>query len=618
MNEKWQKRGWLKTAVRTGAVLGALCVVSGCGGGSSGGAVSDPVVSQSSSPWPGGTWTPGEAVYGSKVDSQVSVTMSDGTILKADVSYPTNPATGARLPGPFPVLLTQTPYLGTPATQGDYFVQRGYIFVTAYVRGTTTSGGNYEFFSARDAKDGAELVTWASTKLQNSNGNIGLWGGSYGGLTQAYTVAELGPNSPVKAMVPTCMGAELYRETYFVGGIPTQTLNFQRVIGNAMGPNTTATGASIVSEITAGGPRSYFNDFWKVRTPGEYAQKIVDAGVPALLWSSSGDIYAQSSLELYAYLQNAYSKSSVYGPMQQAKPASGRYQIIMSQGGHCANIDQRIQLEWYDTWVKGAKTGIENTTMPLHAHELVSNRWFNTSAYPVVPAYTRYYLTANGGLSSSLPTAAGQNNIDWAQPAAGGTLQYDSPAFQNGGTLAGPLSASFYASSTTANLELIATVQLVGVDDKVTTLTSGTVLGSLAANDAARSWSDANGVPVRPYGKYTADEPVPAGTIKKYDFAISPRFAAIPPGSKLRLTVTTQTPTANCSPVLGTNPCFPTNPQTASLSGSTASLYYGPANSSSLNLPLLKASCWRSSENPGVPYWKDDPVLAADAPCQVN
>lgn len=83
--------------------------------------------------------------------------MSDGVVLRADVSYPTVLKTGVRAPGPFPVILTQTPYLNTKPTQGDYFVQRGYIFVTAYVRGTLSSGGDFGFFSERDAKDGAEL-----------------------------------------------------------------------------------------------------------------------------------------------------------------------------------------------------------------------------------------------------------------------------------------------------------------------------------------------------------------------------------------------------------------------------------------------------------------------------
>lgn len=344
----------------------------------------------------------------------------------------------------------------------------------------------------------------------------------------------------------------------------------------------------------------------------------MDAGVPALLWSTNGDIYAQSSLEMYSYLQNASTKLPTFGPMRQDQNATGRYQIIMGQGGHCENIDQRITMEWFDTWLKGMKTGIEDTSTPLHAHEMISNRWLNTAAYPVAPAYTRYYLGPNKTLSPVVPAESGKDSVAWEQPDATSTLQYESPVLENAGTLAGPISASIYASSSTKNLELIATLQLVGADGSTTPISSGTVLGSLAANDPQRSWFDASGVPVRPYGRFVADEPVPEGSVKKYDFAISPRFVHIPEGSKLRLTVTTQTPTHRCSPNLGVDPCFPTSPQSESLRGSVVSLHFGPTTRTSLNLPLLKGDCWRSSDNPNpnVPYWRGNLLPGVPGPCQ--
>src|SRR4051794_19255458 len=77
-----------------------------------------------STPFPGGVWSPGNPTYGTALDKSIPVTMSDGTVLMVDVSYPTDLHTGARAKGPFPVILTQTPYLGNPSTAGDYFVQR--------------------------------------------------------------------------------------------------------------------------------------------------------------------------------------------------------------------------------------------------------------------------------------------------------------------------------------------------------------------------------------------------------------------------------------------------------------------------------------------------------------
>src|ERR1700736_5648687 len=55
-------------------------------------------------------WSPEAPSYGTATQSNLAVTMSDGTVLRANVSFPTDPKTGNPAPGPFPVLLTQTPY----------------------------------------------------------------------------------------------------------------------------------------------------------------------------------------------------------------------------------------------------------------------------------------------------------------------------------------------------------------------------------------------------------------------------------------------------------------------------------------------------------------------------
>ncbi|MGF6985262.1 putative acyl esterase [Paraburkholderia atlantica] len=626
---------WLLTAAQA-ALLGSVAIpaYASCDSGHA-----QQCDSTAATPFPGGVWTPGSATYGTALDKSIPVTMSDGAVLMVDVSYPTDPQTGARAKGPFPVLITQTPYLGTPSNAGDYFVQRGYIFVTASVRGTRNSGGDFSFFSERDAKDGAELVQWAATKLQNSNGKIGLQGGSWAGLNQFYTAVAAGRNSPIKAVAPFCAGAEFYRETYFAGGIPTQTAQFPLFFGPAVGNDhgASAYGQSLVNEIEAGGPRAYDREFWQIRTPGNYARQFVELGIPALIWSTHQDIYAESSMSMYAYLQNAYSKQYLYGPMTPNQKATGRYQIIISQGGHCQfeeqttgqNIANNITLEWFDTWLKDKKTRMADTTEPVHVHELGSNNWISTSAYPVAPSYKQYFLTAQGELSRTVPKHSGKADVLWAQPGTGSSLQFDSPVLKKGTTLAGPMSASFYASSTTPNLELIATVELVAADGTVTPVSSGTVLGSLSKNDPNRSWIDKNGVPVKPYGEYVADHYVPANELRRYDFVISPKFIAIPEGSKVRLVVTTQTPSqgangastpppanSQCSPSLGTDACFPTHPQVVSLTSSTVSLYFGPGSPSSLNLPLLKANCFRSEGNTSVPSWSADNDGSHGAVCQ--
>ena len=108
-----------------------------------------------------GGWQPDAAVYGVSTPSTTQVRMDDGVLISVEVVYPTDPATGGRARGSFPVLLTQNPYgagRSDPTAAGDYFVQRGYIYVASAVRGTGASGGQVNWFGPRQGRDGAELV----------------------------------------------------------------------------------------------------------------------------------------------------------------------------------------------------------------------------------------------------------------------------------------------------------------------------------------------------------------------------------------------------------------------------------------------------------------------------
>src|SRR5258708_7013089 len=92
--------------------------------------------------WP--SWTaPPVQFPGTLTQKNVPITMSDGTVLYADVLFPADRA-GKLVPGRFPVILTHTPYnknsaQGSPAR--PYLVQHGYVQVIADVRGTGSSEG---------------------------------------------------------------------------------------------------------------------------------------------------------------------------------------------------------------------------------------------------------------------------------------------------------------------------------------------------------------------------------------------------------------------------------------------------------------------------------------------
>jgi uncharacterized protein len=551
-------------------------------------------------------WQPRPETYGDMTVSNASVRMDDGVSLVGDVMYPTDPATGRRAAGRFPVLLTQNPYtcqttegntgpagtLGPGTTGTSYFVRRGYILASICVRGTGRSGGSWEFFGKREQQDGVALVDWAAHRLDGSNGILGLTGCSYLGATQLFTAGALRPGSPVKAMLPSCWGAETYREPVFAGGMPTQSLNYFRSAAALIGPLQGPFGMALAQDIAAGGEKAYLRDWWKARNAGPYAKRIVDNGIPALLWSGWNDLFAQGSMELYAQFQNAYAGRPVDSPMAPGQRATGRYQIVVGPWAHATGIDQAIELRWFDTWLRGEPTGMADTAAPMHLYQLGSADWINTSRYPMVSEYTPYYLQSGGALTSTAPQASGADTIDYTQPSAlGGTLSYTSQPFASGATLAGPISARLYAGSSGTNLNLIATLADVAPDGSATKLSSGSLVGSLRALDGSRSWYDKRGVDIRPYGSFDADHYLIPDRNYELAFRVLPRVAQLAPGHSLRLTITTQTPAADCGALLGVDPCYPTAPQARTLPG-TYRVQHSPTMPSVVNLPLLPYRCF--------------------------
>jgi uncharacterized protein len=572
------------------------------------GAVQAPVLAANheppaTTPWPGGRWQPGPAAYGVTVVSNVPVMMDDGISLNATIGYPTDLATGQRAARSFPVILQQTPYTDSVV---PYFVQHGYIFVSVRSRGTGTSGGTFGYVSARDHQDGVDTLQWAAHQLPGSNGIVGGYGCSYDGETQLYTAANVGPHSPLKAIVPACTAQDYIRETFLIDGIPTGDYPFlkfaARFVGNT--PSAQAFFSSLTSNIQSGGEDAYNREFWLSRQPIEDAQRIVANGIPALLWTGWSDVVDRGQTEFYAALQNAYRHRPVFGTMSENEPATGRYQIIVGPWGHGQGLDIGIMLEWYDTWLKGRQTGIEDTHTPMHLYELNSNRWINTAHYPIASDYSTYYLDSGATLSDESSSGGASDSLTWAQPGPAGTiLTYTTQPFAGGTTLAGPTSATVYASSSNTNMELIAQLFDIAPDTAATRITFGAVLGSQEALDPTRNWYDENGKLIRPYTSQFGDQYLTPREIQRFDVALHPRLWSVLPGHSLRLVLTTQTPSSVCNGPVAANidPCFLTDPQQQTVPGGVYEIQRNRAWPSSVNLPLLPYLFFQSTASGVTP-----------------
>ncbi|MGV9412094.1 CocE/NonD family hydrolase [Nocardia sp. NPDC003693] len=202
---------------------------------------------------------------GVHIDWDVPLTMSDGTVLKANVYRPMDGA-GRIVETPTPTIVNLTPYTklasmladsaqsvpllfdgfvsvmnrfdlfdlnGTPASGvGDLvrtlsggitrnfavdrkLLQSGYTQVVVDVRGTGFSQGIWEAFGAREQQDTLEVLEWTASQSW-SNGSIGMSGVSYSAINQVQA-ADKRP-SALKAIFPVVPGSDLLRDTAAPGG----------------------------------------------------------------------------------------------------------------------------------------------------------------------------------------------------------------------------------------------------------------------------------------------------------------------------------------------------------------------------------------------------------------
>src|SRR5262249_49166966 len=141
---------------------------------------------------------PAEA-YQVTVQTGVRVKMRDGVSLIADIYRP-------KAPSKFPVLLTRTPYNRRDFATGMYLASRGYVAILQDTRGRFDSEGEFYPFK-HEINDGYDTVEWAAV-LEYSNGDVGMFGGSYVGATQMLASVSKPPH--LKMIFPYVTASEYY------------------------------------------------------------------------------------------------------------------------------------------------------------------------------------------------------------------------------------------------------------------------------------------------------------------------------------------------------------------------------------------------------------------------
>lgn len=364
------------------------------------------------------------------ISETLDVPMRDGAVLSVHVHRPA-------APGRYPVVMGYTPYhkgrLGAPGP----LVAEGYATVDFDVRGTGDSGGSSDsVYCDGERQDGYDMVEWAAAQPW-SNGNVGMWGMSYGAVVSLQIAAAAPPH--LKCIIARSGSDDPYTEWTNTGYAPRPYIwmNYASIMAafNLSPPDPAALGERWESvwrerlerNVPWGVPFLHnMSDgpFWRDRSMrGRYdrvrcAVYVVDG------WA---DWYATPLLRIFSLLKSP--KRALIGPWGHQWP---------TDAFPGPRIDfHKEAVRWFDHWLKGIDTGIMRTapvTLFVREHRKPESvvicdagRFRGERDWPIPRAVEMTLRLAAQGLLEPAPGAQAQADAD-AQTQGGDdadALRYD-------------------------------------------------------------------------------------------------------------------------------------------------------------------------------------------------
>ena len=541
-------------------------------------------------------WQPRAEEYSDVVsESDLEIPMSDGTVLRANLTRPAD-ADGTAVDEPLPVIVTITAYNKNAQGYSDlaggdptYLVKRGYLHLTVDARGTGSSDGTWCAFCTRENTDAGEVMEWAHEQSW-SNGDTAMIGPSYMGISQIFAASA--QPAGLKAIFPQVPGADVYRDVVASGGQldvgfmplwlglvtttgvippaflasdPTSAIGI--LIAHLIGASTFT--APLLLTAAMGGDAAYDGPFYHQRSP---INVVDDVTVPTFLIGGEYDLFQRGTPLLFERLQqHGVPTKLIIGPWDHLQASAGE---VVSDAGLGALQD--LQLRWFDHYVKGmADPTLDSDIPPLTYYEQGSGDWTTTdrwidsdlratnfrlsgSAANLQPADLTTGAVTNG-TSDVLPIpVAGLCTRSASQWTAGIMAQspFPNPCLEDNAAndtagvvfetdpvtepirLRGPINAKLYTESDSGDGMLSVAIEDVAPDGTVSRLTGGWQVLSHRALDDSRT-RELDGEIIQPYHPFTkaAQEQLQPGEIAPIDVEVFPTAAVIKPGHRLRLAV---------------------------------------------------------------------------------
>ncbi len=359
-----------------------------------------------------------EDIYDSWVRTSQYLTMRDGIKIAIDII---RPAKDGRLEEePFPVIWTHNRYRrafiqnGRVISSADSplmqpLLKRGYIIADADVRGSGASFGSWQgIWTKGETQDAYEITEWLAAQPW-CDGNVGMVGGSYLGITQLMAASTKPPN--LKAIFPAVALFDIY-SVCFPGGVfyndfirhwseLTKLLDTQAIAAPVDDDKDEALLEAAIEQhkqsrplIDIFLPMKYRNSVDEVTGvkpfyswhPAAFVEEINESGVPMYLWCGWFDSFTRDGFFMYRNFNNP--KKIVMGAWSH----SPKDPDIIQDEFEPAIVEE---IRWFDYWLKGIDNGIMDEP-PIRYHIMKAHKdnvWRTAEQWPIPEAVpTKYYF----------------------------------------------------------------------------------------------------------------------------------------------------------------------------------------------------------------------------------
>ena len=364
------------------------------------------------------------------VERNVATPLRDGVNLYADIYRPAGP-------GPFPTLLQRTPYdkLNTGVLP---FVMRaataGYAVMLQDVRGRFESEGEFYPF-VNERPDGADTLEWLAAQPW-CDGNVGMYGGSYVGMTQWQ--AAMSGHPALKAIVPYVTAANYHDGWTYQGGAFELQFNLSWSMSvlalnsalRAEGGDTSSVGFQALLDgsdnmtpeferlpltghpLFADYARYYddwiahptYDDFWSQL---DVSRRHAELKVAALNIGGWHDIFLKGTIHNYSGMaggplgerQRLMLGPWNHGGIRGGNPI-GAVDFGMRSTGALIDADG-LHLSWFDRWLRGVESATA-LDAPVRLFVMGANVWRDEREWPLARTEWQDWHLRSGGRANSL------------------------------------------------------------------------------------------------------------------------------------------------------------------------------------------------------------------------